>query len=147
VSSPHSSVINDGFQRPVPVPTEISEPYWAACREGRLIYQRCGTCGTAVFPPQAFCPRELHLALDWQESAGLGSVYSFTIVERPQTPAFRTPYVVAVVTLDEGYEMMTNILGCEPADVHTGLRVRVEFEHVTEEISLPCFRPDRAAVR
>ena len=141
MNSAHSSIINEGFQRPVPVPTEISEPYWASCRDGRLTYQRCGICGTAVFPPQAFCPRQLHLALDWQESAGLGSVYSFTIVERPQTPAFRTPYVVAIVSLDEGYEMMTNIVDCDPADVRTGMRVQVKFEPVTEEISLPCFRP------
>lgn len=140
MNSAHSSIINEGFQRPVPVPTEISEPYWASCRDGRLTYQRCGICGTAVFPPQAFCPRQLHLALNWQESAGLGSVYSFTIVERPQTPAFRTPYVVAIVSLDEGYEMMTNIVDCDPGDVEIGRAVEVVFHKTEGEAALPRFR-------
>jgi uncharacterized protein len=137
----NSTVINEGHGRPVPVPTAISAPYWAGTVDGELRYQRCDTCGQAVFPPQAFCPNDLHQTLTWQISAGTGTVYSFTIVERPQTPAFRTPYVVAIVELDEGYQIMTNIVGPAPEQVHTGQRVQVEFEPVSDEISLPCFRP------
>ena len=136
-----SSVIKDGHRRPLPVPTSVSEPFWTATTEGRLVYQRCGTCAAAVFPPREFCPNGLHLALEWQPSAGAGSVYSFTIVERPQTPAFRTPYVVAIVDVAEGFQIMTNIVGCLPGDVHTGMRVQVEFEYVDERSRLPCFRP------
>jgi hypothetical protein len=74
------------------------------------------------------------------DSAGVGTVYSFTVVHRAPHPAFVTPYVVAIVTLDEGFEMLAN-LACEPASVAIGQRVRVAFRALTPEISLPLFAP------
>jgi uncharacterized OB-fold protein len=62
-------------------------------------------------------------------------------VWRPQTPAFEVPYVVAIVDVDEGYQMMTNIVGCKPDDVRVGMRVEVEFRRMSDEITLPYFRP------
>ena len=141
VNSMDTKVAGERPGRPVPVPSPLSAPFWRACVDGRLIYQRCVTCGTPVFPPQAFCPGQLHTDLEWEDSSGEGTVYSYTIVGRPQTPAFETPYVVAVVELSEGYTMMTNIVDCPPEEVHTGLRVSVKFVPLTPDISLPCFAP------
>ena len=125
--------------RPVPHPTALTEPFWAACRENRLIVQRCDKCGAYVFIPQRFC-RYCHAdSLSWVESNGTGRIVTFTVVWRPQTPAFEPPYVVAVVRLDEGYEMITNIVGGTPQDVTIGAAVRVHFAPVTDAITLPCF--------
>lgn len=76
--------------------------------------------------------------MEWVVSAGHGTVYSFTIVHRAPHPAFATPYVVAIVTLDEGFEMLAN-LECEPARAAIGLRVRALFRAASREIALPYF--------
>jgi len=75
------------------------------------------------------------------DSAGIGTVITYTIVHRPPTPAFEVPYVIAIVRLDEGYEMMTNIVDCSPEWVRIGERVQLALLAVSDEITLPCFRP------
>jgi uncharacterized protein len=125
--------------RPVPRPTALTEPFWDACRERRLIVQRCATCATHVFIPQSFCPECLGTELEWVESSGRGVVVTYTVVWRPQTPAFDAPYVVAVVRLDEGWEMMTNVVDVDPESVDIGAPVVVRFLDVTDDVSLPCF--------
>ena len=92
-----------------------------------------------VFIPQSFCPACLGMNLSWVESSGHGAVVTFTTVWRPQTPAFEAPYVVAVVRLDEGYEMMTNIVDVDPDHVTIGARVNVRYLDVTADVTLPCF--------
>lgn len=79
--------------------------------------------------------------------SGRGTVYSFYVAHRPAHPAFRdrVPYVVALVDLEEGPRMMTNIVDCPPEDVHIGMPVEVVFRDVTEDITLPCFRPGAAS--
>jgi uncharacterized OB-fold protein len=126
--------------RPLPRPTELSQPHWEGCREGVLRVQRCLACGAHVFIPEPLCTACFSGELAWVESRGHGSVYSFTIVHRAPHPAFATPYLVAIVALDEGFEMLAN-LDCDPALAAIGMRVRVEFRAVSEAISLPCFVP------
>ncbi|GAA4877298.1 OB-fold domain-containing protein [Pseudonocardia benzenivorans] len=137
VSVPHGA--GSSVTRPVPVPTPLSAPFWAACRENRLLVQRCDACGAHIFTPQEFCRACHATSLTWVESAGRGHIVTFTVIGRPQTPAFETPYVVAVVELEEGYEMITNIVGGPAEDVRIGDAVRVRFIPVTDEITLPCF--------
>jgi hypothetical protein len=78
------------------------------------------------------------------QASGKGAVYSYTVVWRPQTPDFEVPYVVAIVDLDEGVQMMTNIVDVDPAEVHVGMRVEVEYRKMSDEITLPYFRPAAA---
>jgi uncharacterized OB-fold protein len=125
--------------RPLPRPTGLTEPFWNATRGHRLVVQRCSACATHVFIPQAFCPACLGTDLVWVESRGIGRIVTFTVVWRPQTPAFDAPYVVAVVRLDEGYEMMTNIVDVDPDEVEIGARVAIRFLDVTDDVTLPCF--------
>jgi uncharacterized OB-fold protein len=127
------------MQRPLPEPTEISRPYWDACRQHRLTIQRCEQCSTPVFIPQAFCPNCLGRSLAWMQVSGTGSVVTYTVVWRPQTPAFEVPYVVAIVRLDEGVEMLTNLIDVAPERVSIGARVRVTFADVAEHMTLPFF--------
>jgi uncharacterized OB-fold protein len=129
---------------PLPRPTALSRPHWDGCREGKLRVQRCDDCAHYVFIPQPVCTRCLGSKLSWVESSGLGTVYSYTTVHRPQRPEFAVPYVVAVVELDEGFHMLTNLVGCRPEDVEVGMPVVATFQAITDEITLPYFKPRRA---
>jgi uncharacterized OB-fold protein len=102
--------------------------------------QRCRRCHAHVFIPQPLCTACFSDDLEWVASAGTGSVYSFTIVHRAPHPSFATPYLVAIVALDEGFEMLAN-LECEPARAAIGMRVRIAFRAASREVSLPYFVP------
>lgn len=127
-------------QTPLPQPTELSKPYWEACREGRLTVQRCKRCDGYVFIPQPCCGTCLSEDLEWVKSSGKGTLYSFTTVYRPQQPTFEVPYTVIVVELEEGYYMLSNLIGVEPDEIKIGTPLEVFFEERSEEISLPFFR-------
>ena len=126
---------------PLPNPTPVSQPFWDGCARGELLYQRCGSCQRAVFNPAPACRWCSSRELSWQRSAGLGSLYSWSVVWRPQSPAFQVPYAAALVDLDEGYQLLSNVIGCTPDDLRAGLRLRVEFHPVGGGFSLPYFRP------
>lgn len=128
---------------PLPRPTALSRPHWDGCREGVLRVQRCRDCGHFVFIPQPVCTRCHTDALDWVTSTGRGTVYSYTVVHRPPRPAFAVPYVVAIVELEEGWHMLTNLVECRPEDARVGMPVEVAFRAMSDAITLPYFRPRR----
>ena len=130
--------------RPAPIPDADSAPYWSAAHDGRLVVQRC----TAVRRPQLY-PRDRCLVcrgpVEWVEASGRGTVYSFTVIRQNYARPFRDwiPYVVALVDLEEGPRVMTNIVGCEPDAVRIGAcAVRARFEAVSEEAGIALFAPD-----
>ncbi len=129
---------------PLPNPKDISMPYWEGCRVGELRFQRCGECGCAQFNPGYRCGRCHGTDLAWQASSGFGALYSWTVVWRPQTPAFEVPYAPAVVELDEGYWMLSAIVDCEPEDLTENMALEVMFHAVTPDVVLPYFRPRRS---
>ncbi len=129
------------WTRPLPQPTELSRPFWDGCRDQRMLIQRCVTCGGTVFIPQPFCPHCLGRELEWMAAAGTGRVVTYTVVWRPQTPAFDVPYVIAVVALDEGVDLLTNLTDVVPDQVSIGMRVQVRFVPMSGEITLPFFAP------
>jgi hypothetical protein len=126
---------------PLPRPTQLSRPHWDGCKAGVLRVQRCRDCGHFVFIPQPICTRCQAAALEWVESAGRGVVYSYTAVHRAPRPAFRAPYVVAIVALEEGWHMLTNLVDVAPEAVTIGMPVEVAFRAMSDEITLPYFRP------
>ena len=125
---------------PLPRPTPLTTPFWDACRRGVLTFQRCAQCATAVFNPAPLCPRCLSGSLHWVESAGRGAIYSWTVAYRPLSPAFTDVYAPAIIDVDEGYQMVSNVIGCDTTQLAVGMRVEVQF-HSVGEISLPYFRP------
>ncbi|MCA9511337.1 MAG: Zn-ribbon domain-containing OB-fold protein [Myxococcota bacterium] len=129
---------------PLPRPTPLSQPHWDGCREGELRVQRCTACGALEFIPQPVCTACFTEALEWTRVSGRGEVYSFSVVHRPQRPEFRAPYVVAIVALEEGAHMLTNLVDVAPDDVRIGMPVEVAFHRASDAITLPYFRP-RAA--
>jgi uncharacterized protein len=126
---------------PPPFPSPHSAPYWEGTQRGELRFQRCPTCGHAEFDPSIICRKCGERALAWERSAGNGTVYSWTVVWRPQQPSFVVPYAPAIVDLDEGYQMLANVVGCDVSDLAVGMRVTVEFHPVSDGFVLPYFRP------
>lgn len=128
---------------PAPPMTPWSAPYWDAARQGRLIIQRCNSCGQHVFYPRQVCPFCFENALDWVEASGRGEVYTFSVVLNNAPSAFvdQMPYVIAVVLLEEGVRLMSNIVDCDPDQVHCGMAVEVAFRAISDNVTLPVFRP------
>ncbi|TQM11080.1 Zn-ribbon domain-containing OB-fold protein [Pseudonocardia kunmingensis] len=133
--------------RPIPTINPDSAPYWSSAREHALRLQRCEACGTFRFYPTAACPECGQLGGTWELVAGTGELYSFTVVHRPAGTAFRdrVPLVLGLVQLTEGPTMMANLVDVAPDDARIGMPLRLDYEDVTEEITLPVFvRADAA---
>ena len=131
------------YRKPLPRIDEDSRGYWEALARHELYFQRCRDCGTKRFYPRALCTECLSQATDWVRASGRGSVYTFTVTHQNQAPGFREelPYVLALVELEEGVRMMTNIVGCAPGSVRIGMPVELVFDDVTPDVTLPRFRP------
>jgi uncharacterized OB-fold protein len=130
-------------RRILPHPSLFTRPYWEAARRHELVIQRCKKCQKHVFYPRYNCIHCGSTDLEWVKASGKGTVYTFTIFRRPSHPAFAemVPYVVAIVELEEGVRITTNIVGCDPDSVRVGMPVEVAFEDINEEIALVMFRP------
>jgi uncharacterized OB-fold protein len=128
--------------RPLPRLTALTRPFWTSGQDGRLRFQRCEACGLYVHPPGPVCPRCLCREVRFAPVAGTGTVLACTLNHHAWYPGWETPYVVAIVELDEqdGLRLVTNIVDCDPHSVRIGVRVEVCFEH-RDEVWLPLFRP------
>lgn len=124
-----------------PAVTELTRPWWEACREGRLLLPRCNDCGRHHFRPEIACTHCLSLNWEWVEASGRGSLYSYTEIHRAPVPGFKTPAVLAIVELEEGVTMFSNVVQCTPVDLRIGMPLQVVFEPLNAEITLPKFRP------
>tara|TARA_B110000444_G_C18788153_1_gene571051 strand:+ start:210 stop:608 length:399 start_codon:yes stop_codon:yes gene_type:complete len=126
---------------PLPTPTEISQPHWDGCKKGELLVQKCTDCQAYVFIPQESCTNCQSSNLNWIRSSGKGVLYSYTTVFRPQRIEFEVPYIVAIVELEEGWHMLSNLIDCDLDAVKVGMPIEVSFRKMTEEITLPMFKP------
>lgn len=135
----------DTPKKPAPVVNPWARPFWEAARQEKLILQKCRDCDTHVFYPRIACPQCFSEALEWVEASGKGKVYTYTVVENNAPSAFLNdmPYVVAVIRLDEGVQMLSNVVECDPKEVQCEMPVEVTFEKINEECTLPKFRPIR----
>ena len=130
------------LEKPLPMPTEDSAPFWEGTRAGELRAQRCSGCGHLRWPPANVCPRCLATEHEWIRLSGRGRVFSWIVVHKSQHPAFwGDPFNVAIVELDEGPRLHTNLVEVDPAAIRIGLPVQVVFEKQNDEITLPRFRP------
>jgi uncharacterized OB-fold protein len=132
--------------RPLPVPNELSKPYWDSCRRHELTFVRCRSCGHGFFPPAQACIKCLSGDLVWERSSGRGVIDSYTVIEKEPSPGFPLPTVLATINLEEGHYMFSDIVECDPSEVACDLPVEVVFYAVTEEITLPMFRLVRTDV-
>lgn len=136
-------VVATAEDRPLPTPNPFSKPFWEATKRHELVLQKCEDCGTFRYYPRPRCPECLSGNTAWTRVSGRGTVYSFTVVHRPLARWFkgRVPLVCAVIELEEGVRMMSNVERIDPHQVRIGLPVQVFFEDVNEDITLPKFEP------
>ena len=128
-------------RRPLPTLLEPdTQPFWEATKDHELRYQVCDDCNKIVFYPRRHCPHCMGLNLSWKTSQGEGFVYTYTVIRQIGNPAFRerAPYIIAWIDLDEGFRMLSTIVGDE---ITIGQRVRVSWEDQEDDISLPLFAP------
>ena len=133
---------------PRPVPQPETDFYWEKARAHELWLMRCDDCDAVYFYPRPICPQCFSRRTSWLQSSGRGTVYALSIVYRPPIPAFQTlvPYVAALVELEGGVRIPTNLVDVEadPAKIRIGMAVEVVFEDINDAIALPKFRPAQA---
>lgn len=119
-----------------------SRPYWEGLAQGELRLQRCNSCSKAVFYPRSICPHCHADQLSWIVASGKGTIYSYTVAHQAfGSFAADVPFVVAIVELEEGVRMMSRIVGTSRERITVDMAVRVTFEQVGEDLTLPYFRP------
>lgn len=128
--------------RPLPVITPETRHFWEGAQAGELRLQRCNACAHVYFPPRPFCPKCAAHEVSVFRASGRGRLYSYVIHHRP-TPGFTPPYAIAIVELDEGPRMMSNIVETAqtPEALQLDMPLEVVFERMNDSISLPMFRP------
>jgi hypothetical protein len=129
-------------QRPLPEPTPETQHFWDGTRAGELRLQACEECRHVYFPPRPFCPKCGSRKVALTKASGRARLYSYVIHHRA-APGFTPPYAIAVVELEEGPRMMTNIIGCPqtPEALVLDMPLEAVFEKQTETITLPFFKP------
>jgi uncharacterized OB-fold protein len=132
--------------KPLPRVSEELAPFFAAARRRELVVQRCDDCGTLRFPARELCASCLSRRATWVPVSGRGRVLSFYVMHQVYHPAFaaEVPYAVAVVELEEGPRLTTNLVDCALGEIRVDLPVEVTFQDRSPEVSLPVFRPIRA---
>jgi len=132
------------YTGPIPKPTPETKPYWDAAKQRKLLIQRCNDCSQHYFYPRPLCPGCLSRNVAWVEASGRGRLHTFVINHRgPRNFPVEAPFVIGIVELEEGPRLLTHIAGVEadPEFVRCDMPVEVFFEDITEEITLPKFRP------
>ena len=129
--------------RMLPEPTPETRHFWDGCKEGELRLQRCTACKQTYFPPRAFCPKCASRDVEVYAASGRGVLWSYVINNRPRPDMGTEPYAIAVVKLEEGPTMMTNIVDCPqtPEALQLDMPLKVSFAKQTDDITLPLFAP------
>ncbi|HEY90354.1 MAG TPA: Zn-ribbon domain-containing OB-fold protein [Dehalococcoidia bacterium] len=131
------------YKKPVPGIDELSRPYWEAAKRHELVMQRCRECGCYRYPPGNICPGCASEDTEWVKVSGRGTIFTWNVFHKVYHPAFAqdVPYAIVAVELEEGPRVTSNLVDCRLEDIRIGMPVEVVFEDITEEISLPKFRP------
>ncbi len=131
------------YAKPVPMPDEASMPFFEGAKAHKLMIQKCADCGVPIWPVKPRCDNCFSANVNWSEASGRGTLYTFTLMHQLYHPGFEAelPYNVSVIDLEEGLRITSNIVGCANSDLKIGMAVEVVFEDITDEISLPKFRP------
>jgi len=130
--------------RLAPTTTLDTQFFWDALRDHRLLIQRCAACHALRHPPRPMCPRCNALAWDTIEASGRGTVYSFVMPRFPPFPWFDSTYIVALIELEEGTRIVSNLCDVAPEDATIGMPVEVFYAHFDDGLVLPQFRPRTA---
>jgi uncharacterized OB-fold protein len=133
------------YTKPLPVITDDNREYWDYCQAHELRMQQCHDCGHVRFPASIICPKCHSMEAEWVKLSGRGKIYSFVVYRVPYDPSYANdlPYDVAVIELDEGPRMESNVTGINVEDIKVGMPVEVYFDDIAAGVSLPRFRPTK----
>ncbi len=128
-----------------PVISENNRPFWDGCRDRKLMAQRCTHCGEWRHPAAPVCPQCLGAGYEWQELSGRGELFSYIVIHRGYHPwwAQRVPYNVALIELEEGVHMFSNVVGTPTEQLQVGQKVKVAFEQRGDDLVVPVFEADK----
>ena len=131
------------YKKPLPQVEPYTQAFWDGTKNGKLLVQTCSACNARIFFPRKQCPECWSTDLGWMEASGKATIYSYSVTYEGVEAVFKDdlPIVLAWVDLPEGIRMQTNIVDCDPENVHIGQDVEVVFKAVTDDITLPYFRP------
>lgn len=131
------------YTKPLPEKSAAALPFWDAANQDMLKIQHCRACDTSQFYPRDLCHACWSRDLEWISCTGKATVFSYTICRVSPYPGFEEdlPLVIAIVELEEGVTMTTNIVGCDPEQVQIGMSVEAVFDHVEEHTTLVKFKP------
>ncbi len=129
------------YKKPIPAITPDMKPFFDAAKRHELVVQRCTQCGTHRFPAREICSTCLARDAEWVRVSGEGEIFSYNVMHQVYHPGFadEVPYAVVVVKLKEGAKMTSNLLGVAPHAITIGMPVRVVFEDISDEVTLPKF--------
>ncbi len=130
------------YAKPLPAQDGLTKEFYSWCKRGDLRFQRCSDCDAWRHVPREMCAGCGSFEWTWQRSSGNGTVFSWTTVARPMHPAFAedVPYAPVVVEMEEGVRLVSEVLDCSPDELEIGMPVRLAFDHVTPDVTLPKFR-------
>jgi uncharacterized OB-fold protein len=130
----------------VPAANADTKPFWDGCLRGELLLQRCSACKAFRHPPSPVCPACLSDKHEWVPASGRGKLYTYSVIRETRAKGWDTlvPYVLAVVTLDEGPRMLTNLINIAPEAVKMEMPVEVTFAELDGTTKLPLFQPQGA---
>ncbi len=134
------------LERPLPQPiTPETKPFWDGLREQKLMLPKCGECSRVFFYPRIVCPHCQSRNVGWIQGSGRGKLYSFEIAYQTISRVFKVkpPYVLAMVELEEGPRMLSNLIGIEPdpKKIKCDMPVEIVYQKLTDEVTLPLFKP------
>ena len=131
------------YRKPIPAITPEMRPFFDGAKRHELRVQRCSACGAHRFPARAICSDCLSTDAHWVTVSGRGEIFSFNVMHQVYHPGFATevPYAVVIVRLAEGAKLVSNLVGVPPHEIRIGMPVRVVFEDITDEVTLPKFAP------
>jgi uncharacterized OB-fold protein len=125
------------LRRIEPPVSDLTEPFWEATRRREFLIQWCTACGQPIFYPREVCPQCLTGELEWRPAGGAGTVHAVSV--QHQGPGGPGPYAVALIDLDEGIRVMSNVIGCPPGEIAVGAPVRLTWEALSDGRHLPQF--------
>ncbi|MEX1255390.1 MAG: OB-fold domain-containing protein [Dehalococcoidia bacterium] len=130
------------YAKPLPLLEGLAGEFYGWCKKRELRFQRCSSCSAWRHVPRAMCARCGSFGWEWAPSSGRGTVFTWTVAARAMHPAFAddAPYAAAVIEMEEGVRLVSQVIDCPPDELDIGMPVDVAFEDVTPEITLPMFR-------
>jgi uncharacterized OB-fold protein len=130
------------YSKPLPIIDEDTAPYWKYCKQHELRMQKCSDCGHIRFPASVLCPACHSMDAQWMKLSGKGKIFSYVVFRQAYHPAYKgdIPYVVAIIQLEEGPRMESNIIDADVDEIEIGMSVKLVFDDVTDSISLPKFK-------